>query len=268
MCGRTTSTTSRDTVARLLGVDEVDAPELPLRWNVAPTQPVYAAATSSAGSRKLRALRWGLVPNWAKNPSIGSRLINARAETLLQRPAFRSLIVGRRALLPVSGFYEWQRPAPGEPGTRQPYYFQRHNGEPLVLAGLWDIWYDADGRPLRTCTIITTAANGVMAPVHHRMPVVLASSAWDEWLDRAPLSPHRLAELLAPAPEGLLAVHPVTTAVNDVRRDGPELVEPVEGADRDRPQCPLPIRHPSPEAGGGLVSQQQTEERLPAIGQQ
>ena len=113
VCGRTTSTMSRDTLAELLNVDEVDAPELPISWNVAPTQPVYAAALSSTGARRLTALRWGLVPNWAKDPRIGARLINARSETLDTRPAFRSLIRTHRALVPVSGFYEWRHPRPG-----------------------------------------------------------------------------------------------------------------------------------------------------------
>jgi putative SOS response-associated peptidase YedK len=140
VCGRTTSTFRTDTLARLLDIDEVDAPELPISWNVAPTQPIYAVATSSNGARKLRALRWGLLPSWARDPRIGARLINARSETLVQRPAFRSLVGTRRALLPVSGFYEWRRPEPGSPAPKQPFYFHRADGEPLVFAGLWDLW--------------------------------------------------------------------------------------------------------------------------------
>jgi putative SOS response-associated peptidase YedK len=147
-----------------------DSPELPISWNVAPTQPVYAVATSSSGTRKLRALRWGLVPSWTRDPRIAARLINARSETLGQRPAFRSLVSTRRALLPVSGFYEWRRPDPGGSSLKQPFYFQRADGKPLVFAGLWDLWLDAQGRPLRSCTILTVAANKTMAPVHHRMP--------------------------------------------------------------------------------------------------
>jgi putative SOS response-associated peptidase YedK len=152
VCGRATSTTPRDTIARLLDVEEVEAPELPINWNVAPTQPVYALATSSGG---VRALRWGLVPSWAKDPRIGARLINARSETLTKRPAFRSLVSTRRGLLPVSGFYEWGRPEPGSPALKQPVYFHRADGEPLVFAGLWDLWHDADGRPLRSCTLLS-----------------------------------------------------------------------------------------------------------------
>ncbi|MGO9657472.1 MAG: SOS response-associated peptidase, partial [Acidimicrobiales bacterium] len=212
---------------RILEVDEVEAPELPISWNVAPTQPVYAVAKSSGGARRLRALRWGLVPSWAKDPRVGSRLINARAETLAKRPAFRSLVPARRALVPVSGFYEWRRPALGGRAGAQPFYFHRADDWPLVLAGLWDLWLDAEGRPLRTCTIITTPANATMAPVHHRMPVVVPADAWEEWLRPEPLRPGRLSELLAPAPDDLLDAHPVTTAVNKAGNDGPELVLPV-----------------------------------------
>jgi hypothetical protein len=145
---------------------------LPISRNVAPTQPIYAVATSLSGARKLRALRWGLVPRWAKDPRVDARLINARSETLTKRAAFRSLVSTRRALLPASGFYEWRRPEPGTSSLKQPFYFHRADGAPLVFAGLWDLWLDAEGRPLRSCTIITTAANKTMAPVHHRMPVV------------------------------------------------------------------------------------------------
>ncbi|MGA3221498.1 MAG: SOS response-associated peptidase [Acidimicrobiales bacterium] len=228
MCGRTTSTIPRDTLARILEIDEVEAPELPISWNVAPTQPVYTVAKSAGGARRLRALRWGLVPSWAKDPRVGSRLINARSETLAKRPAFRSLVRARRALVPVSGFYEWRRATPGDQAGKQPFYFHRADDRPLVLAGLWDLWLDAESRPLRTCTIITTVANRTMAPVHHRMPVVVAADSWEEWLRPEPLRPSRLSELLAPAPNDLLDTYPVTTAVNKAGNDGPELVLPIE----------------------------------------
>jgi putative SOS response-associated peptidase YedK len=251
----------------MLEVDEVESPQLPISWNVAPTQPVYAVATSSGGARRLRALRWGLVPSWAKDGRIGARMINARAETLAKRPAFRALITGRRALLPVSGFYEWRRsqagdqrgeqeaehpgeqegqhagqqaaehrgdqpgPQAGAPAPKQPYYFHRADGQPLVLAGLWDLWRDAEGHPLRSCTIITTTANRTMAPVHHRMPVVIAPEAWEEWLRPGPLHWSRLGELLAPAADDLLDAYPVATAVNQAANDGPELIIPISIGD-------------------------------------
>lgn len=226
VCGRMTATTPKDALARLLDVDEVGPDDLPASWNVAPTQPIYAVSSSSAGARRLRALRWGLIPSWAKDPRIGSRLINARSETLSQRPAFRSLVGTRRALVPASGFYEWRRHGPGRSSPRQPFYFHRPDGEPLVFAGLWDLWLDAEERPLRSCTIITTVANKTMGPVHNRMPVVLSGENWAEWLCPGPLRRERLAELLTPAPEGLLSAYPVSTAVNKAVNDGPELIEP------------------------------------------
>jgi putative SOS response-associated peptidase YedK len=226
VCGRATSTIPRDTLAELLDVDEVDAPELPASWNVAPTQPIYTAATSSTGVRRLRALRWGLVPNWAKDPRVGAKLINARSETLHQRPAFRSLVGAHRAIVPVSGFYEWRQTGLGPEKVKQPFYFYRAGGGPLAFAGLWDIWFDAEGQPLRSCTIITTTANETMAPVHNRMPVVLSPEDWDEWLRPGQLPVTRLNEMLVPAPPDLLVFHPVGRAVNKALNDGPELITP------------------------------------------
>ncbi|MGH9105551.1 MAG: SOS response-associated peptidase [Acidimicrobiales bacterium] len=224
MCGRTTSTMSRDLVAKMLQVDQVQTEELPARWNIAPTQPVYGAVTARSTQRQLRSLRWGLVPNWARDLRAGSRMINARAETLAQRPAYREALMTRRALLPFSGFYEWQKSGLDRAGPVQPFYFHCRGGEPLVFAGLWDTWCGAEGQKTETCTIITTPANKFMAPVHNRMPAILSPNDWDEWLLPGPLSAQRAEHLLAPAPEGLLVAYPVGLAVNDVRNDSPELV--------------------------------------------
>jgi putative SOS response-associated peptidase YedK len=214
---------TRDDLEALLPVDVVDAPDLPRRWNVAPTQPLYAVRERSDGKRALEAMRWGLVPRWADDARIGARLINARAETLAQRPAFRHLIGRHQALLPVSGFYEWRR----QGTTRQPFYFRRRDGYPMVLAGLWDVWSDEAGQHVQTCTIITTAANSTMAPVHHRMPVVLPERSWPAWLSpRAAPTAHGAAAL-APAPPDLLEAYPVGQAVNSAVNDGPGLVQPV-----------------------------------------
>jgi putative SOS response-associated peptidase YedK len=227
VCGRTTSTTPSERVARLLDVDRVDAPELPLRWNVAPTQPLYALTADRRGARVLSAFRWGLVPHWSTDARIGSRLINARGETVAQRPAFREAVVQRRTAVVVDGFYEWHRPHRGDRRPSQPFYFHPADHKPLVFAGLWDTWHDAQGGVLRTCAIITTAANATMAPVHHRMPVLLSPETWDEWIRPGQLRPSRLAQLLQPAPEDVLRCHMVSTAVNSARNDGPELVAPV-----------------------------------------
>jgi putative SOS response-associated peptidase YedK len=258
VCGRTTLTLSRDQVAELLCVERVDAPELPPSWNVAPTQPVFVAAVSTASVRQLRALRWGLIPNWAKDPRIGARLINARAETLSAKPAYREGARWRRGLAAFDGFYEWRLAEPdavtrhaSQPGSSrrrnsqgragrpsQPYYFRRTDGNPLVFCVLWDIWWDAEGLPLRSFSIVTTRANETMAPVHHRMPVILGPEHWDEWLQPSPLSPHRLGELLVPAADNLLSVHPVSVAVNSALHNGPELIEPRPVAETAEP-CTL-----------------------------
>ena len=158
---------------------------------------------------------------------MGARLINARGETAAQRPAFRDTLRQRRTALVFDGFYEWRRPGPGGKGPAQPFYFYPADGQPLVLAGLWDTWHDAERRPLRSCAIVTTTANASMAPVHHRMPVVLSRETWDEWLGPGPLKPSRLIELFRPAPDGVLRCHMVSTTVNSARNDGPELVTPL-----------------------------------------
>ncbi|HTW08047.1 MAG TPA: SOS response-associated peptidase [Acidimicrobiales bacterium] len=225
MCGRTTSTISRDEVAELLDVDEVATPELPPRWNVAPAQQVYAVVPTRYGQRRLGALSWGLVHKRAGR-TVAGRLINARAETLAVRPAFRSLVESHRALLIFSGFYEWQRAGAGR-GRSQPYYFYRGDGAALVFAALWDMFVGPDGQRLGCCAIITTCANAVMAPVHSRMPAILGPGDWEEWTSRRPLSPGRLEGLLRPVRCDVLAAHPVGPAVNSVLNDGPGLVLPV-----------------------------------------
>jgi putative SOS response-associated peptidase YedK len=160
-----TSTTPRDRLARLLDVDEVDAPELPIRWNVASTQPVYALIGDRRGARALSARRWGLVPHWSTDPRIASRLINARGETAAERPAFREALRQRRTALVFDGFYEWRRPGPGEKGPAQPFYFYPADGQPLLLAGLWDTWYQAEHRPLKR------PSRNTARPAHSLRPV-------------------------------------------------------------------------------------------------
>lgn len=222
VCGRTTNTLPRDQLAQWLDVALVEAPELPVSWNVAPTQPIYVMGAGPDGPRKLKAFRWGLVPSWSKDPR--SAFINARAETLSEKPAFRSLLRSKRAIVPISGFYEWYRPPGEEKAAKRPVYFRAADGAPLAVAALWDVWRDARGKELRTVALVTTEANDTMRPVHHRMPAILAAPAWDEWLHRGPLKMGRRAELLVPAPDGLLDRWEVGPAVNSVNNDGPELV--------------------------------------------
>lgn len=221
---------SRYDLAEAFRVDEVAAPDLPPRWNVAPTQDLYIVRGRGDGRRVLNAARWGLVPSWAEHPKIGSRLINARAESLSDRPAYRTALQARRALVPVSGFYEWQRPAPGGPTRKRPFYFCRADGQPLALAGLWEVWAGPGKRPLCTCTIITTKANPVMAPVHHRMPVVLPPGSWDEWLAPGPLGEGRLGRLLEASGDTFLRRRPVSDAVNHAANDAPQLIDEVAEA--------------------------------------
>jgi putative SOS response-associated peptidase YedK len=228
VCGRYVSTSPPALLAEQLGAEEVRVPEpLPPRWNVAPTDPVYAVAEHK-GRRQLGAFRWGLVPFWARDTSVGSRLINARAESVVTKPAFRRAFERRRCLLPADGFYEWQR-LPG--GRRQPWFVHRADGAPMAFAGLWEVWRDPadpDAEPLRSCTIVTTEANELLAPVHDRMPVVLSPGDWDRWLDPDRHDVEELRALLVPADPRQFELYQVSTRVNKVTEDGPDLVAPVE----------------------------------------
>ena len=223
MCGRYVAATPPDQLADLFGVTDVRAPDLGPRWNVAPTMDVYAVAQGSGGERRLGAFRWGLVPWFADDPRGGAKMINARAETVGEKPAFRSALERRRCLVPADGFYEWLRTGK----ERLPHLFTAADGSLLAFAGLWEVWRpkdDPDAEPVRTCTIITTRANGTMRPIHDRMPVILPADAWDRWLDRAPARPGDLADLLGPPPDDLLVSRPVSKRVNNVKNEGADLL--------------------------------------------
>jgi putative SOS response-associated peptidase YedK len=225
MCGRFVAITDPDGLSRFFVVDERKAEDLPARYNVAPTQAVFAIAEHRR-ARLLVSFTWGLVPRWARERRNGPPLINARAETVADRPAFRDAFRRRRCLIPADGFYEWRRD-----GGRRVAHFIRHvGGRTLAFAGLWDTWRDPahpDAPPLRTCAIVTTVANEGLRPLHDRMPVILPSDAWDVWLDPDHGDEMLLRPLLAPADEGLLTFHPVSAEVNDHRNDHRGLVEPV-----------------------------------------
>jgi putative SOS response-associated peptidase YedK len=230
MCGRFVSSNSPDSIASYFDA-AVETEELPANYNVAPTNDVYGVV-ADGDQRAVRAYHWGLVPTWAKDVKIGSKMINARAETIAEKPAFRSLFKKHRILVPMNGFYEWQVVA-GEK-KKQPMFIHSADGSPLAVAGLWSAWRDksaGDDAPwLHSCTVITTSANATMAPVHDRMPVFLARERWDEWLDPSHQDVSELTSLLVPAPEELLVMHPVSTEVNSVRNKGPELIEPLDTA--------------------------------------
>jgi putative SOS response-associated peptidase YedK len=228
MCGRFVSATPAADLAAHFGAVEVTG-DLPPRFNVAPssevwvirdvaTDPPAGGPAAEACTRTLGTMRWGLVPSWATDPAIGSRLINARVETAATKPSFRAAFRRRRCLLPADGFYEWA-PVPGQ-RAKQPWYFT--GTAPLALAGLWEDGHDASPP---TCTILTTAADDVVAPVHHRMPVVLAPSTWDTWLDPGLTDAADLEALVAAAESTALSARRVGTAVGNPRNDGPALIE-------------------------------------------
>jgi len=223
MCGRFVAATPPDQLAGLFGVTDVRAGDLGPRWNVAPTMDLYSVAEGSDGARRLGVFRWGLVPWFADDPRGGAKMINARAETVAEKPAFRQALERRRCILPADGFYEWLRTGK----EKLPHLFAAADGSVLGLAGLWETWRpkdDPDPEPLRTCTIITTKANETMRPIHDRMPVVLPPTTWDRWLDRSETSTADLVELLVPAPEDLLVRRPVSQRVNNVKNEGSELL--------------------------------------------
>ena len=194
-----------------------------------------AEAAEGAGVRELRVVRWGLVPFWAKDISIGSRLINARAETVASKPAFRHAFARHRCLLPADGFYEWEKPGDSKGARKQPHYIRREDGGVLAFAGLYELWRDKD-RPdddpdswLWTATIITTRAEDEVGRIHDRMPMVIEPGRWADWLDPAAPSTEALHGLMTPAASVHLTTYPVSTEVNSVRNNGPGLIEPMEG---------------------------------------
>jgi putative SOS response-associated peptidase YedK len=228
MCGRFVSASSADEIAKYFDASPPDV-ELDRSFNVAPTNDIYGIV-DAPGGRRLAVFHWGLVPAWAKEMKLGQKMINARAETLLSKGAFKAALTRRRCLIPADGFYEWQK-IPGQK-TKQPMFIRRLDGEPLAFAGLWETWRDPAGPPdaplLHSATIITTAANQTMQPVHDRMPVILPAAAWEQWLSTDNRDLESLTGLLVPAPNDLLTLRPVSTQVNNVRNNGEELVAPVE----------------------------------------
>ncbi len=246
MCGRYTSTSTAAELAEVFEVDEVRAAEMPARYNVAPSVAVYAVALSRRADRAdggddpdegvkgprrvLGTFRWGLVPSWARDPAVGSRMINARAEGVTGKPAYRAAIARRRCLIPADAFYEWQRRTlDGRPAGKLPWALRRRDGRPMALAGIWEVWRpggDPAAEALRTCAIITTSANETVAPIHDRMPVILEPGDWAAWLDPG-TDPAVVGALMAPAAADVLEAFPVSSLVNRVANEGPQLLEPL-----------------------------------------
>ena len=230
MCGRFVSASPPDEIARYFDVVDVAEEVLDPSYNVAPTDDVYVVREEDE-RRALDAFHWGLVPRWAKDPSIGNRMINARSEGAADNNAFKWPLRKRRCIVPADGFYEWKKVSGNK--IKQPYYFTRVDGELLAFAGLWEEWRgpERDGSQfMRSVTILTTAANGAMSPIHDRMPVILPPSSWDGWLDRSQDDLANLDALLVPAPDSLLAMRAVSTEVNNARSAGRQLIDPVEPA--------------------------------------
>jgi putative SOS response-associated peptidase YedK len=221
MCGRFVITSPIEQFAELFHAQ--GHPDCWASYNIAPSTQVLAARNTEQGQRQLVTLKWGLVPAWSAEPKTAYSTINARAETVSQKPAFRSAFRHRRCLIAADGFYEWHVEADGH---KQPYFIYLKDHAPFALAGIWEHW-ERNGKTLDSCSIIVTAANAMMQPIHDRMPVILAPEAYDAWLDPTVTQPEALQNLLKPYPSDRMQRHPVTTQVNSPRHEGPELVKEV-----------------------------------------
>jgi putative SOS response-associated peptidase YedK len=218
MCGRFAQRTPAKTLARVFQVDEM--PEIESRYNIAPTQDILSIRRTEDG-REAAMLKWGLVPSWAKDVSIGAKLINARSETVTEKPSFREAFKKRRCIIPADGFYEWQRTG----GKKQPYFFRMQDEHPFGFAGLWEKWKAIDGQVLETCTILTTEANEVLQPVHDRMPVILHPDDYELWLDADMRKLDLAKELLRPFPASEMLAYPVSPSINSPLSQGAQLIE-------------------------------------------
>ena len=226
MCGRFTLFASPGEITTLFDLPE--EPILAPRYNVAPTQPVGLVRMDPKSEQREWALTlWGLIPSWSKDPSMGALMINARSETVTEKPAFRAAFKRRRCLVPISGFYEWQK----LPKGKQPFYITARDEKPLAVAGLWEYWEGADGSALESCTLLTTAANEKLSMLHDRMPVFVAPEDFGQWLgsgrDETPQTLNQLQHLLRPYPDEALVTYPVSTFVNRAGNEGASCIEPL-----------------------------------------
>src|SRR5215471_8894241 len=233
MCGRYAVTSAPEAIRTLFGY--VEQPNFPPRYNVAPTQPI-AIVRLVEGKRQFALVRWGLLPSWVKDPKSFALLINARGESLADKPAFKAAMKYRRCLVPADGFYEWKAV-----GTRkQPYYVRAKSGQPLAFAGLWETWTGPNGEEMETAAIVTTRANRALARFHDRMPVVVPPEAFNLWLDCANVDAETAASLVTPASEDLLEAYEVSTAVNRTANDNPDLIGRYAPPSENEPVTPAP----------------------------
>ena len=222
MCGRFTQTASPEVIAEQFKI--TNPPLFTPRYNIAPSQPIAAIRIDpDRATWTLVMLRWGLIPSWAKDPKIGNQCINAKAETVAEKPSFRSAFKKRRCLVVATGFYEWQV----QGMRKQPMWIGLKSTQPFAFAGLWEQWKPAEGEPRETCTIITTEPNDLIRPIHNRMPVILSPTAYDQWLDLSFQHVEPLKALLRPYPSEELTAYPVSTLVNNPRHDASQCLEPV-----------------------------------------
>jgi len=221
MCGRYELHSHPAAIALAFGL--AHPPDVHPRYNIAPMTDVPVIRVNTEGHRELVRMRWGLVPRWAKDPAIGSKLINARGETLAEKPSFRTAYRRHRCLLPANGFYEWMAVADGDHPRKQPVHVGRKDGLAFGFAGLYERWLSPEGDVIDSCTIVTTDANRLLRPVHDRMPVIIAPDDYARWLDPANAD---VTGLIVPCPDDVLTYHPVSTRVNSVRHDDVSLIEP------------------------------------------
>jgi len=224
MCGRYFLHSTAERLTELFG--EMPMPRLEARYNIAPSQPVPVVREDQAGRREMALVRWGLIPGWSKGPDPRFSMINARVETVAEKPAYRNALRYRRCLVPADGFYEWHATGDG----KQPYVLRPRDGTPLAFAGLWEHWQDANGNEIESCTILVRDANRQVRPIHQRMPVLMAPESFDLWLDIHSQKPPPLETLLAVQQPPELEIYPVGRAVNSPANDSRALLEPLQDA--------------------------------------
>ena len=254
MCGRYAITSAPEALRALFGYAE--QPNFPARYNIAPTQPI-AIVRLVEGKREFALVRWGLLPSWVKNPNEFSLIINARGESVCDKPAFRAAMKRRRCLIPADGFYEWQ--ASGK-GPKQPFYIHARSGKPMAFAGLWETWEGPNGEEVDTAAIVTTRANRTLSPLHDRMPVIIAPDAFDLWLNCGEVDARTAEALIQPAPDDLLEAWPVSTAVNRTANDNAALILPLDLSAAPAPMPPKPkavarprVKHEASDDGQGAL---------------
>jgi putative SOS response-associated peptidase YedK len=228
VCGRFSLYEPSDRIAQAFEIDEVTDATPEARFNIAPSQQIFSIVCSRDGERRrLGTLKWGLVPSWAKDRAIGNRLINAKAETVGSAPSFRRAFERRRCLVPANGFFEWHHDPEAKRARGRPFFARPDDDALLALGGVWEVWHGPDDELVRTVAIITTIANQELSAVHDRMPVIVERDGWSRWLAPEPLEVAEAGRLLRSARDGRLSLVEVADLVNDPKRDGPELLEPI-----------------------------------------